>query len=112
LERDPKNVPQFLSGLDHPNDIVRTTLVEILEKPAPDKVQLRALNILTVLSPEALRPAREAIAKLSEGQEEYLHSAAKYLLLTIDGGYRPDVRVIGMPDYKVNIHRPIGDPQI
>lgn len=68
--------------------------------------------MLTILSPDQLRPARAAIAGVAEGGEEYLHRAGKYLLLKIDGDYRPDVRILGKPDFKQDPRKPLGDPQV
>lgn len=90
----------------------RQALVAVLQGDAHDKAKLRALNVLTVLPPEELRPAREAIATFSSVPDEYLQSASKYLVLKIDGQYRPEARTVGVGNFKVDPRHPIGDPQV
>lgn len=116
LETEPEDhvrcaLAEALAGAGRPG-LARQVLVEILQRRSGDKVQLRALNVLTILSPDQLRPARAAIAGVAEGGEEYLHRAGKYLLLKIDGDYRPDVRILGKPDFKQDPRKPLGDPQV
>jgi arylsulfatase A-like enzyme len=163
LAADPKNVPRFLTGLDHPNatvrfwntqglvlaraaskkvaeslarrislepdynvrcglaealmvagdpDAARQTLAAILQGDAPGKAKLRALNVLTILSPDELRPARDVIAPFGDMRDEYLHEAGKYLTLMIDGRYSPNVSTVGAINYKFDPRHPIGDPQV
>jgi arylsulfatase A-like enzyme len=163
LNRDRRNIPRFVAGLDAPNpvvrfwnaqglilaaplsakvgealaqrlkvetddyvrcalaealivagqpDLARTAMVEVLKREGAGRARLRALNVLTILPQEKLASVREPLAALAEGQGEYLHSAGKYLLLKIDGTYRPDARVLGRPNFKVDPNRPIGNPQI
>ena len=90
----------------------RQALVAVLQGDAPEKAKLRALNVLNVLPPEELRPARDVIGEFSDMRDEYFHQAAKYLTLKIDGQYRPDARTVGTSNFKVDPRHPMGDPQV
>jgi arylsulfatase A-like enzyme len=90
----------------------REALVAVLQGDAPAKAKLRALNVLTVLPPAELRPARDLIASYGDMRDEYFHEAGKYLALRIDGQYRPEARTVGPLNFKVDPNHPMGDPQV
>lgn len=95
------------------SDFAISALLPMLQPSSPNKTQLRALNVLTILPPENLKPHRARIATISDGTDAYLSHAASYLLYRIDGTYTPAVRVKGGAGYnKLDPKKPIGDPQV
>jgi len=67
-------------------------LIDLLENHEHSKVRLQAINALTYVGDKA-RPAREAIARAAESDDEYLGQAARYLALVLDGTYTPDATI-------------------
>ncbi|GAA3791931.1 sulfatase-like hydrolase/transferase [Amycolatopsis tucumanensis] len=55
--------------------------------PAP--VRLEALNALTALPPEHVRPFRDTVAAAADDDHEYVRGAGRYLLFQIEGTYTP-----------------------
>ena len=57
------------------------------------RFQLRALNVLSVVPIELLKPHRDVFVKATEVQDEYVPEPARYILFQIDGTYKPDSKV-------------------
>jgi arylsulfatase A-like enzyme len=93
-------------------DAGRSALLDIALRGEKLPYRVRALNVLSILSPDDLRPKRDLIEQLSDEQNELIHRLAKYLLLQIDGTYDPTTRIVKGPDARINQKKLIGDPQV
>jgi arylsulfatase A-like enzyme len=67
-------------------------LIRLLDQSTLMPVQLMALNALTFIG-DAATPAVAAITRASQHENLYLRSAARYLLVSLDGTYKPDYPV-------------------
>ena len=80
------------------------------------RFQLRALNVLSVLPGATLKPHREIFVKTVQVQDEYVPEVANYILLQIDGTYKPEASTMG--PVRPGAARPgatrttFGDPQV
>jgi arylsulfatase A-like enzyme len=168
LRRDPKDVPHFLTGLQHddeclrywnaqglvitprlPADVVpqieerltneksavvrcalaeslivanhfegaRAAMLDLAINQPSVRYKLRALNVLSMLPLDQLRPYRDVFVKLIQVPDEYVPEPARYILFQIDGTYKPSSKVFGgfLPPSGANTGKPrkaIGNPQV
>lgn len=78
-----------------------SVLMDLLENHPHPRVRLQAINALTYIGEKA-RPARDAIRRASESDDEYLIGAGRYLNFILDGTYTPTSPVF---DYEGFIRR-------
>lgn len=76
-------------------DIAMPALLAIVQNDSAVRNQLRALGVLSAVAPATLEPHRAVIAAAVEVRDEYVPEVAKWILLHIDGTYRPDSNTMG-----------------
>ncbi|MFX4088655.1 sulfatase-like hydrolase/transferase [Sphingobium yanoikuyae] len=83
-------------------------LIELLETHPHARVRLQAINALTYIGEKA-KPARDAVRRASESDDEYLIGAGRYLNFILDGSYTPTSPVF---DYDAFIKRMQARPNV
>lgn len=64
-------------------------LTDLLDRHPHPRVRLQALNALTYIATDRVKPAREAVRRAAESDDEYLKDAGRYLGFVLDGTYTP-----------------------
>lgn len=85
-----------------------STLIDLLETHPHPRVRLQAINALTYIGDKA-KPARDAVRRASESDDEYLIGAGRYLNFVLNGSYTPTSPVF---DYEAFIKRMQAKPNV
>lgn len=70
------------------------TLADLTGDDRPSPVSLAAVNALTRIDLELVRPHRGVVEAAAIRDDEYVRSAGRYLVLQLDGTYTPSSRVL------------------
>ncbi|MFJ5304479.1 sulfatase-like hydrolase/transferase [Streptomyces sp. NPDC088350] len=69
-------------------------LAELAGEDRPAPVALAAVNALTRIDLQLVRPHREVVESAAISDDEYIRSAGRYLLLLLNGTYTPSSQVL------------------